>query len=194
MVDVNYSKIKEGLYKVDKKFGVWSNTSQKFMKYTLDKDGYPSLRLRNTNNSYSNFSFHRLIMIAYNPIRGMESKQVNHIDGNKLNWSLDNLEWVTPLENIQHAKKTGLNECFGEKHGRALFTEEDIKEVLNSILKKKFSAKDIQIKFGLTKSNFYNIKNYKTWKTIGTPEERTKIKEIKLPKKSSTTILKESAV
>ena len=36
-------------------------------------------------------------------------KQVNHIDGNKLNSKLKNLEWCTASENSQHAHDTGLN-------------------------------------------------------------------------------------
>ena len=43
--------------------------------------------------------------------------QVNHKDGNKLNCSIDNLEWVTEKENTIHAYKHGLmNHVMGEKH------------------------------------------------------------------------------
>ena len=43
--------------------------------------------------------------------------QINHKDGNKLNCSLDNLEWVTVQENVIHAYKHGLiNHVRGEKH------------------------------------------------------------------------------
>lgn len=54
-----------------------------------------------------NRKVHRLLMIAF---RGYDPKRpvVNHIDGNKLNNSLDNLEWTTSSENNRHAYATGL--------------------------------------------------------------------------------------
>ena len=53
------------------------------------------------------YSIHRLVANAF--IKKEKDKNcVNHIDGNKLNNSIDNLEWVTYKENTQHAYKTGL--------------------------------------------------------------------------------------
>jgi len=56
------------------------------------------------------FLLHRLVALTFleNPLN---KEHVNHIDGNKLNNNLDNLEWATCLENNLHKIKTGLSNC-----------------------------------------------------------------------------------
>lgn len=45
---------------------------------------------------------HRLVLMTFRPIKNPEKYMVNHKDGNKKNNNLDNLEWVTNGQNIQH--------------------------------------------------------------------------------------------
>jgi hypothetical protein len=67
-----------------------------FLKESLG-DGYLKVRLCK-NSKYHNFSIHRLVALVYitNPLN---KKEVNHIDGNKLNNNISNLEWNTSAEN-----------------------------------------------------------------------------------------------
>jgi len=56
------------------------------------------------------YLLHRLIALTF--LENPENKEmVNHIDGNKLNNSLNNLEWTTCLENNMHKINTGLSNC-----------------------------------------------------------------------------------
>jgi hypothetical protein len=110
----------EGMYKVSNfgrilSTGKGSNKSfrnqytdkgNRLKKLFTDIDGY-----LNTNLYYktkaTHIRVHRLVMQEF---VGKSDLEVNHIDGNKNNNRLDNLEYCTRLENENHAWKTGLKE------------------------------------------------------------------------------------
>jgi len=47
------------------------------------------------------YSIHRLICMAFKPLNSYENLYVNHIDGNKSNNKIENLEWVSPSQNVK---------------------------------------------------------------------------------------------
>lgn len=71
------------------------------------KDNYWTVTLKTPEGKYVKRSVHRLLMETFVP--NPENKaHVNHIDGNKANNYLSNLEWATPKENALHAYRVGL--------------------------------------------------------------------------------------
>ena len=82
---------------------------ERILKPSLIGNGYPAINIwQNTKKSKCR-TIHKLVALAFIP-KPDNKTQVNHKDGNKLNNHIDNLEWVTQQENIQHAWDNGLYE------------------------------------------------------------------------------------
>lgn len=72
---------------------------------STQKKKYIEIVIRPNNKGYTR-QLHRLLAEAYIPNPENKS-QVNHKDGNKYNYRLSNLEWMTALENVRHAISMG---------------------------------------------------------------------------------------
>lgn len=83
-----------------------------FDREVYEKDGYAFVRLCK-NGKVSNKRIHKLVANAF---LGESNLQIDHIDGNKLNNNLNNLEYVTPKENTNRAWRKGL--AHNTKHQR----------------------------------------------------------------------------
>ena len=93
-------------YEINNRGSVRSKLTGKQLKPQLDKKGYMRVRL-SANNTKTTAKIHRPVAIAFLP-NPNNHPQVNHIDGNKENNSISNLEWVTNYQNMQHAIKNNL--------------------------------------------------------------------------------------
>lgn len=90
----------EGRYKISNFGEVWSIKSRKLLKIMQNADGYCVVALAK-NGKRKLTKVHRLVAFAFLPV--IEGKDfVNHIDENKKNNSVDNLEWCTHKENVNH--------------------------------------------------------------------------------------------
>ena len=75
-------------------------------KTEVVKNGYARVSLWK-NGKGKHFLVHRLVAEAFIP-NPDSLDMVNHIDGNKLNNRVENLEWCNLSQNIHHAYRTGL--------------------------------------------------------------------------------------
>lgn len=85
----------------------YKKNEPKIMSKIPDKDGYHRANIRN-NGKMVTVKVHRLMMFAFKGDLYFPGAQVNHIDGDKTNNNLSNLEWVTPKRNSIHAFEIGL--------------------------------------------------------------------------------------
>lgn len=101
----------EGLYQVSDEGNVRRLVAMANGKYPAmglikswpHKDGYLCVGL-SKDKAYSAKTIHRLVAVAFLGNPPTAKHQVNHIDGNKANNCIGNLEWVTPSENMQHSR------------------------------------------------------------------------------------------
>lgn len=93
-------------YKVSDDGYVYSEKTNRVLNLINNSSGYFHICLTNKGEMQYKL-LHRLIAQAFIP-NPEEKPSVNHIDGNKKNNSIENLEWVTNQENIRHAFDIGL--------------------------------------------------------------------------------------
>lgn len=146
----------EGRYKVTRDGKLYSVKSKRFIGH-LNAYGYYRASLQVGKYKYKTFFIHRLVAEAYIP--NPENKPyINHIDGNKTNNCVSNLEWCTPQENIMHAYKTHLMDIpkprKGEANGNAKFSDAVIKEIVESNMKQK----DICKKYGISRGYIWKLR------------------------------------
>jgi len=126
--------------------------------------GYSRVTLKR-NGSVKYYSVHRLVCSHFKGVGGLGA-QVNHIDGNKSNNTVNNLEWCTPKENIKHAFDSGLMlRKMGENNNTSKITRAQCLEILNS--PDDINAiKKLSNNFNITFGHIRKIKNRQAWARI----------------------------
>lgn len=143
---------------------------------SADTCGYKVATVSGPDGIKKSFKVHRLVAIAFieNP---NNFPQVNHLDGNKTNNKIENLEWCTASENQLHAIKIGLRiknpwnkeninrAARGSRHGNASLTEKDVLEI-RSLRSSGISPQKLAEKYGVRRCAIWMIVTKKYWTHI----------------------------
>ena len=126
----------------------YKHKNREYIKPYLNNKGYMCINLYK-NSKVHKFQVHRLIAVYFLP-NPNNLPEINHIDGNRLNNDIDNLEWCTRQQNMQHAWDTGL---FINRHANA------------SIKRKKSTSKYIGVSWSKQRQRWcvyvgFNKKHY----------------------------------
>jgi hypothetical protein len=167
----------EGFYsisnfgRVRRDCGGAANTHAGFMRKGNKSNRYVEINLSKYGVS-KKYRTHALVAIHFigpRPV-GME---INHIDGNKYNNFVKNLEYVSPKENMAHAQKSGLLRCaFGEKQGSSKLKENEVNEIRIKYKLGNYTQKLLAKEYGISSANIRHIVGNRSWKHLltGNPE------------------------
>lgn len=158
---------------------------ERLLKPAQDKKGYMRVALSN-NIKLKTFKIHRLV--AEHFILNQENKPcVNHIDCNKTNNNVLNLEWCTYKENTAHAIKNGIfvfqtpekstnkNIKHGELNGFSILKENQVIEIRKKYKKRVYTRKMLAIEYGVTESCIKDVISKKSWQRITVADHQSLI-------------------
>lgn len=150
-------------YKISKTGMIWSNISNKFLKLCINSGGYYLVTLVKDKKHYSKL-LHSLLLETFvcPPPKGY---QCRHLDGNKLNNSLDNLCWGTPKENCQDEVRNGKSKN-GERNPYSKLTEPVVKLIFSTYHDGIYNQYELAKQFGVSRSTISDIVSKRNWKYL----------------------------
>ncbi len=119
-------------------------------------------------NQTSPVAVHRLVALTFIP-NPNNYPQVNHIDGDKANNNVSNLEWCTNKQNVQHAEETGLaSHVAGDSHGMHILKEWQVIDIIRELSSESYrgQASRIAYRYGVSMHCIHDIKKKKSWNCV----------------------------
>jgi hypothetical protein len=110
---------------------------------------------------------HRLVAQIFIP--NPENKpEVNHIDGDKTNNEVENLEWCTKSENQKHSYANGLKQINGELHPRSILTEKDVRQIRKRYVKnsREYGTGALAKEYKVSRDAIYDVVTNRSWKGV----------------------------
>jgi transposase len=144
--------------------GAW-----KLMNLPIKSTGYPNASFRH-NGKQKKVTVHILVALLFLGPRP-DGMVINHKDGNKLNNTPENLEYVTIAENNTHARITGLARLDGENNPMAKLTGSQVADVLERLPYQ--SQREIAEMYGVHAGTIQAIASGRNWKHLKPESWRT---------------------
>ena len=115
-------------------------------------------------NKYKTKYIHRMVAEVYIP-NPNNKPFVNHINGNKTDNSVENLEWVSPKENTNHAIEKGLMDFNGEKNPQSKLTKEQVMNIRKEYVRNSRTNGSIALskKYNVSFQQIIRIINDERW-------------------------------
>lgn len=145
-----------------------ANTKKIYNKY-LNHQGYYQVCV-SLGSRYDKkvFKLHRAVAETFIP--NTENKlTINHIDGNKLNNNVKNLEWATYSENTKHAIDNGLiTPLKGTQKSQSKLTKEQVKYIRENYVprSKEFNSYTLGEKFNVCHQVILDVVNYRSYRDV----------------------------
>ena len=149
----------EGLYHANEDGTIRGLKLNRLLKPQFSENGYLHVTL-SKNGKRVTRNVHRLIAETFIP-NPLNLPQVNHINGDKTDCAVSNLEWSSAKDNTNHADNTGLRNIKGESHGMAKLSEAQVLEI--RALQDKMLGTEIAKLYGVGKDCIYHIFRNTSW-------------------------------
>ena len=141
------------------------------IKPVMTYSGYGRVTL-NKNGNAKIKAVHRLVLFAFTGPPPTHKHQCNHKDGDKMNNHIDNLEWVTGKENVQHSFNVLNNRTArGERQGHSKLTEDDVIQIRRLYATGEYTQQEIADMYGVRGSNIGAIVRLESWAHVEHPDE-----------------------
>lgn len=137
----------------------------KFLTQYEDGRGYLHVKLYNGKGKPKSVTSHRIVASTFIP-NLQDKPQINHIDGNKLNNKLENLEWCTHEENMFHVRTMNQRRSSieGENNISSKLTKNQVLEIREKYSKGGITMTKLGELYNTKYTNISSIINRKTWK------------------------------
>ena len=136
-----------------------------FLKSSKDKDGYLHVTIKREDGSQFNATVHRCVACTFIP-NTRNLSMINHINNQRDDNWVGNLEWVSAKENIEHAvKQDRMFKPKGSKNNNAKLNEENVLDIKKQ-LKQGVPIKNICQQYEVAYQTIADIRDGRSWKHV----------------------------